>query len=117
MTEMGAKVVEEAVKNECNWTSQQLAEFTDRIGGDSCLSRGDRAILAGVRRRIVNREYAKRSREERKRQTAQLLHRIESLELLNAMMHREIIRLREDNQLLHQTSMMSSICGANTSIY
>lgn len=117
MTETGPKVVEEAVRNEYHWTSQQLAEFTDRIGGDSWLSRGDRAILSGVRRRISNREYAKRSREDRKQHTQHLLHRIETLELLNAMMHREIIRLRGDNQLLHSAATMADICEPNENIY
>lgn len=117
MTETGAQIVEEAVNNVYNWTSQQMAEFIDRIGGDSRLNRGDRAAIASVRRRIANREYAKRSREDRKLQTQQLLHRIETLELLNAMMHREIIRLREDNQLLHQAAMMGDTCGPDVSIY
>lgn len=90
--------VETAEANALRWCSEEFARFTFRLSCSGVVFTSDEnRRLATVRRRIVNREYAKHSREQRKATMNALLHKIENLELLNAVLEKELAYQREQN--------------------
>lgn len=75
-----------------------MQEFYRRIGGERTLTPEERNIYARVRRRIANREYAKRSRDERRKQMQLTQERLCYLEAVNECLVHEIALLREANR-------------------
>ncbi len=91
-------------ENVLKWSSGQLQCFLIQLGGIQQLDPQDRRMFSAIKKRITNREYAKRSRDERRYNHSLLLAKIENLELLNEALRREIVHMREVNHTLSNGS-------------